>query len=255
MSLESPPPIYTLPLFPLHFVLFPQFPLQLQVFEDRYHAMISQCIEREQPFGVVLIAEGEETGSPAVPHNVGCVARILAVKKLDDGRMNLLAIGEKRFRLLEYSEAEPPYLVGRVETLADRNCTEAELEKPLRDLHRLFRKYLRLLAECSGTVLPKLALPDDPTTLGFCIAAITQIPAMEKQRLLAMTDPHVRLKSEKRLLRQQIKELEILKTSAEQTDPIEETDRIEEAGIRVTIAERLDTTREFWQTYLNNARN
>lgn len=211
--------------------------------------MISECIEREQPFGVVLIADGDEVGSPATPHDVGCVARIVAVNKLDDGRMNLLAIGESRFRLLEYSEAELPYLVGRVEALDDGDWSEGDHEKPLRDLHRLFKKYLRLLAECSGTALPELSLPEDPTALGFCIAAVTQMSTTEKQDLLEMTDPQVRLKSEKRLLRRQIKELETLKTSADASS----LDNQQEA--RIIFAERLDTTREFWQTYLQNGRN
>ena len=249
MSSDLSPSIYSLPLFPLHFVLFPQFPLQLHVFEDRYRGMISECIERNQPFGVVLIAEGQETGAPAVPHHVGCVARILAVKTLDDGRLNLLAVGEKRFKLLEYSEADLPYLVGRVEALDDGESSVADPEKALREVHRLFRKYLRLLAECSGMALPDLALPDEPTALGFCIAAVAQLPAMEKQRLLEMTDAQVRLKSEKRLLRRHIKELEALKNNPEEADSEEQTQ------LRVIYAERLDTTREFWRTYLMQARN
>jgi Lon protease-like protein len=249
MSNQSSRTIFSLPLFPLHFVLFPHYPLQLHIFEDRYRAMISECIERNAPFGVVLIAEGTETGDPPVPHDIGCVARILAVKKLEDGRMNLLAVGEKRFRLLEYSEADQPYLIGRVEALDDEDWTEAEPDKPLRDLHRLFKKYLRLLAHCSGMSLPDLELPDDPTALGFCIAAVTQLPAMEKQRLLAMTDPQVRLKSEKRLLRRQIKELETLKTTTDEEEPIEQS------GLKVIVAERLDSNREFWQKYIHDARN
>jgi Lon protease-like protein len=248
MSTE-PSSIHTLPLFPLHFVLFPQFPLQLNVFEERYRAMISECIDRNQPFGVVLIAQGQETGPAAVPHDVGCVARILAVKKLDDGRMNLLAVGERRFRLLEYSEAEQPYLVGRVEYLDDGEWSEEEPERPLREIHRLFRRYLRLLAACSGMELPKLELPDDPTALGFCIAAVTQIPAMEKQCLLAMTDPQVRLKSERRMLRKQIKELESMQASEDEAEPAEQS------GVRVIYAEPLDTARDFWQSYLHEARN
>jgi len=46
---SEPPSIYTLPLFPLHSVLFPQFLLQLHIFEERYKAMINQCIEQNQP--------------------------------------------------------------------------------------------------------------------------------------------------------------------------------------------------------------
>src|SRR5579871_1485068 len=119
MSPDESPSIYSLPLFPLHTVLFPQFTLQLHIFEARYKAMISSCIERNAPFGVVLIREGQETGPVAVPHDVGCMARILDFKQLEDGRLHLLAVGERRFRLLEYRETELAYLVGQVETLED----------------------------------------------------------------------------------------------------------------------------------------
>ena len=71
----------------------------------------------------------------------------------------------------------------------------------------------------------------------------------EKQGLLEMTDPHIRLKSEKRLLRRQIKEMEALKISANESSP----DAQEE--FRIIFAERLDTTRQFWRTYLQDGRN
>ena len=249
MLTEPSHSIYNLALFPLRLVLFPQFPLHLQVFEDRYIAMVSECIERNQPFGVVLIAHGEEVGTPAVPHDVGCVARILAVEKLDGGRMNLWAVGERRFRLLEYAEAELPYLVGRCETLDDLEWPAIDRGEPVRELHSLFARYLKLLAECSGVALPPLGLPDDPTALGFCIAAAAQLPLAEKQRLLAMTDARLRLKSEKRILQHQIKKLETLKSRSEDKESIDAD------TTRVIVAERLDTSREFWKGYIRDARN
>src|SRR5690242_7909056 len=111
MSTEMPPTTYNLPLFPLSFVLFPEFTVQLHVFEERYKAMITRCIEQNAPFGIVLIREGNEVGASAVPYDVGCTARILAVKHEEDGRMHLLAIGGERFRLLEAIETEQAYLV------------------------------------------------------------------------------------------------------------------------------------------------
>ena len=56
-----------LSLFPLNLVLFPGMPLPLHIFEERYKAMIGDCVEREQPFGIVLIKEGQEVGDPAEP--------------------------------------------------------------------------------------------------------------------------------------------------------------------------------------------
>ena len=49
-----------LPLFPLNLVLFPGMELPLHIFEERYKAMIGDCIQREALFGIVLIKEGPE---------------------------------------------------------------------------------------------------------------------------------------------------------------------------------------------------
>ena len=107
-------PMVELPLFPLNTVLFPTAPLTLHIFEERYKEMVSRCIAEDIPFGVVLIREGQEVGSPALPFEVGTTAQIVSVEKLLQGRMNLIAVGRERFRLLDTSHARP-YLVGRVE--------------------------------------------------------------------------------------------------------------------------------------------
>src|SRR4029450_7854046 len=103
-------------LFPLNTVLFPGMPLPLHVFEERYKLMVGRCLEEERPFGVVLIRTGQEGGGPAVPHRVGTTAEIATAKHLDDGRMNLLVVGQERVRIRELVRQEP-YLVGRGATV------------------------------------------------------------------------------------------------------------------------------------------
>ena len=49
-----------LPLFPLHAVLYPGLTLPLHIFEPRYRLMLKRCLERKEPFGVVLIQAGSE---------------------------------------------------------------------------------------------------------------------------------------------------------------------------------------------------
>ena len=56
------PPPDTLPLFPLKTVLFPGGVLPLRVFEPRYMDMVTRCMREHTPFGVCLIAAGEEVG-------------------------------------------------------------------------------------------------------------------------------------------------------------------------------------------------
>src|SRR5512147_2655499 len=94
------PSMYELPLFPLNTVLFPGMPISLHIFEPRYKLMIEQCIQIAQPFGVVLIREGVEAlGPSAEPHQIGCSAQITQVERLEDGRMNIVAVGVERFQI------------------------------------------------------------------------------------------------------------------------------------------------------------
>jgi Lon protease-like protein len=234
MSADPPLNIFTLPLFPLHCVLFPQFPLRLHIFEERYKVMINGCIERNEPFGVVLIREGQEVGAPATPYEIGCVARILAVKRLEDGRMHLLAAGESRFRLLDYVEADLPYLIGRAEAVAETAYLSGELAPLAQEAGEVFRRYLTLVAERANLALPEIELPADPTLLTFCIASVAQLPLEDKQRLLEMSDTRLRLQTEIALLREHSALLK-------QTEP-------------ATVAP-LQPDAEFWQYYRHNARN
>src|SRR3990172_3261195 len=110
------PAMERLPLFPLRTVLFPGMPLPLRIFEERYRLMIGRCLEQRAPFGVVLIRSGEEVGGPAEPYDVGTTARIVRVQRLEDGRMNLVALGERRFRIVHLDRSEP-HLSGDVDYL------------------------------------------------------------------------------------------------------------------------------------------
>src|SRR5579883_746066 len=181
----KPLPIYSLPLFPLHCVLFPQFPVQLQIFEPRYHAMIEECLRNNRSFGVVLIRAGEEAGRPATPHDVGCVARILDTRRMPDGRLHVIAAGERRFRLLDYAEADEPYLVGQVEAVEDEPIPSRSLPGRTRTAKDLFVRYITVLAEIvaerSHIELPDLALPEDPAELSFCIGAVAHMALPDKQ--------------------------------------------------------------------------
>src|SRR6188768_4210937 len=91
----------SVPLFPLQAVLFPGSVLPLRIFEARYMDMAKACIKSGDPFGVCLIREGAEDGAPAVPENVGCLARILDCDMEELGILKVRAEGLERFRLLD----------------------------------------------------------------------------------------------------------------------------------------------------------
>src|SRR5436305_13186982 len=100
------------PLFPLELVLLPEDVLPLHIFEDRYKLMIGSCLEEDSEFGIIWLADDGL-------RDVGCSARVAQVlDRMDDGRMNILARGERPFRLNRRIE-ELPYPAGDVEFLDD----------------------------------------------------------------------------------------------------------------------------------------
>ena len=89
------------PLFPLNAVLFPGGRLPLRIFEQRYMEMAKACLREGSAFGVCLIREGREVGAPALPAEVGTLARIGAWDMPQLGVLQVTARGEQRFRILE----------------------------------------------------------------------------------------------------------------------------------------------------------
>ena len=178
--------MYELPLFPLNTVLFPGMPLPLHIFEERYKAMIADCIRDGRPFGVVLIAEGAaEGGPPATPHAIGCTAEVVQVQPLEEGRMLIVTIGRERFRLVRLQRVEP-YLVGMVEPAPLLDEDEEKLAESAARLEPLVSDYLDRLARLGHMEgRPDTSL-DDPATLAYLGAALIQLPPEQKQALLAL---------------------------------------------------------------------
>jgi Lon protease-like protein len=204
-----------LPLFPLNVVLFPGMLLPLHIFEERYKLMMGTCMVSDQLFGVSLIREGQEVGAPAVPFELGTVARITRLQRLPDGRMNLLALGERRFRLLE--EPRPtPYLVAQVETIPPVSAALPD------DLARSAREELNQYFELMGRAEATLDEPGEfpAESLSYQVASVLKIDATARQELLEMNDPIARLQAGLKVLRQERAFLEMLSKSPGGEDTI-----------------------------------
>jgi len=101
-----------LPLFPLDVVLFPGVPLPLHIFEPRYKEMIAECLEQKRPFGIVRASQGGVA-------SLGCTAEIVSVeKRYDDGRLDILARGVRRFEVIEVNQ-ERSFLQAEISLVED----------------------------------------------------------------------------------------------------------------------------------------
>jgi Lon protease-like protein len=180
-------PMFELPLFPLSTVLFPGMPLQLHIFEERYKQMMQLCLDRGVPFGVALIRQGAEAFGPlAEPYPIGCIARIVQVESLSEGRMNILAVGQERFRTMVLDAKKAPYLTGIVQPFPLTGSNSESLIVAAGKLKPWVQRYLSVLVK-SGDVKVELdEIPDDPQTLSYLAAISLQVPNEEKQKFLSI---------------------------------------------------------------------
>jgi Lon protease-like protein len=176
--------MFEIPLFPLDIVLFPGMPLSLHIFEDRYKLLIGKCLQERQPFGVVLIKKGREALGPlAEPHLVGCTAYVSQVERVEQGRMNIGAIGRDRFRINSMDQSLP-YLLGQVERFPIGDVNRAEQKVAADRLRPWVIRYLAILPEVEDLTIEPRLLPVEPIHLAYLAATLLQVPLEQKQSLL-----------------------------------------------------------------------
>jgi ATP-dependent Lon protease len=187
-----------LPLFPLpEVVLFPQEVLPLHIFESRYRIMLKSVLETDSMFGV--IKWDQNTKSMA---NVGCCAQIIKHQTAEDGRSNIITLGQQRFQILEIVRSTP-YCSAMVTWINDENVDNFQKLDALKDsVTEALSDVVKLSSKLSNSKknLPE-KLPDNPMELSFWIGSHLGGPvAEEQQRLLEERNTYTRLKREFEML-------------------------------------------------------
>lgn len=182
-------------LFPLRTVLFPGGPLQLRIFETRYIDLVRHCLRENTCFGVCLIRDGNEAGQPAIPFQIGTLARIVDWEQRQDGLLGITAIGEQRFRLLDSDVAENRLLGGHIERLQDPESEPAPQQPPA--IHALLDRILQVSDLGYQHVEDRRG---EAHWLSCRLAEVLPLELGERQRLLELHDPMERLRSLKGLL-------------------------------------------------------
>jgi Lon protease-like protein len=189
-----------IPLFPLGVVLLPQMSLPLHIFEERYKAMINECLAQESRFGIVYY-NGKEI------LKAGCTAKILDVlKRYHDGRMDIVTEGKQRFFLNEIDES-------RIYLRAGVNYFDDTYEKRQGEDEAVIREALDLLKRLDrmfGTIRDYDALSHlDHKRLSFLIPGVDGFTPEERQQLLEMTSTRRRLLKCKNVLQKVIERTKI----------------------------------------------
>ncbi len=187
-----------LPLFPLpEVVLFPQEVLPLHIFESRYRIMLQTVLETDSMFGVIKWDSSTKNIA-----NVGCCAQIIKHQTSEDGRSNIITLGQQRFQVLEIIRSTPFYSA-MVSWISDDNVDNLQKLDSLKDsVKEALGDVINLTGKLTNTQknLPD-KLPNNPMELSFWIGAhLGGAVAEEQQRLLEERNTYTRLQREYQML-------------------------------------------------------
>ena len=187
-----------LPLFPLpDVVLFPQEVLPLHIFESRYRIMLRSVLETDSMFGIIKLDPNTKNMA-----NIGCCAQVIKHHTAEDGRSNIITLGQQRFQVLEIIRSTPFY-TAMVTWITDDNIDNLQKLDSLKDsVTEALSDVINLTGKLTNTKnkVPD-KLPNNPMELSFWIGAhLGGRVAEEQQRLLEEKNTYTRLQREYEML-------------------------------------------------------
>jgi ATP-dependent Lon protease len=187
-------PAGCIPILPLRdSVLFPATVLPLDVGRPRSVAAVQYAVKTQGPLGVLLQrdAEAGDPGKDAL-HEIGTIGHVLRYVVGQNGRNHLISRGEQRFRLIELVEGFP-FLVARVERIAEPTSAGSEIEGRMLKLRERAVEAIRLLPDTPEGLRDSIAGIPAGGTLADVLASFMDIKTSEKQQVLEAIDLVTRL--------------------------------------------------------------
>jgi uncharacterized protein len=134
-------------LFPLpNLVLYPHVMQPLHIFEERYREMLEDALADDRLIAMAMLEPGWEedydSRPPIAAH--ACLGKVVAQRKLNDGRYNLLLLGVGRVRIVRELKPLRSFRRAKVELVEDEYdfATEDDAERLQETLVNAFRKHL-----------------------------------------------------------------------------------------------------------------
>ncbi|QVL46376.1 MAG: LON peptidase substrate-binding domain-containing protein [Methylophilaceae bacterium] len=197
----------TLPIFPLNLVLFPGGLLPLHIFEQRYVDMVSACLRNNTDFGIVSAMHDDHTQWPFA--RIGTSVEISDIDVPSPGLFDIKCIGLKKFKLATVKQQADGLWVGEVEFFN----AEPTIKVP-KDLMSAQESFERLIESFKQQGLTEQDLPfvrpyqfNDCAWLANRWSELLSLPLIQKQRLLDLESPLIRLELINDILNQDIKKM------------------------------------------------
>ncbi|HXI87206.1 MAG TPA: endopeptidase La, partial [Parvularculaceae bacterium] len=135
---------------------------------------------------ILLVAQKDASDNDPSPegiYEIGVIASVLQLLKLPDGTVKVLVEGERRARVVRYTQTEGYFEAEAVEP--DELAAEPqEVEALTRSVISQFESYVKLNKRVPPEVIVSVNQIDDPAQLADTVASHLNIKIAEKQELL-----------------------------------------------------------------------
>ncbi len=202
----------TIPILPLrNTVLFPGVVIPITVGRDKSIQAVKAAYNKDKYIGVLAQKDGNvEDPTPADICQIGTVAKIMKMIKMQDGGTTIIIQGKKRFELLEMKE-EDPYFKAEVKVLVEDKVgpEDQNFQAHLSTIKDLATQIINLSPNFPSEAALILKNIESPLFLINFVSSNLNVELPEKQGLLA--EHNVTLRAEKliQFLQQELQFVEL----------------------------------------------
>ena len=184
---------YLKPLLPLRdIVIFPSMVVPLFVGREKSIKALQEVMKSDKSI-ILITQKNSEVDDPTDKdlYQYGCLSKVLQLLKLPDGTVKVLVEGEKRVKILNYTQ-KSDYMTCEVEIIQDKNVTK-DLEQLAYGLVKKFERLQVLNKKDFNETSNNLKNLKDPVQIANNISSNLNIQIFEKQELLEISDLKKRL--------------------------------------------------------------
>lgn len=188
---------YNLPLFPLNLVVCPDGALPLKIFEARYLDMVRDCLRNKSSFAIVtILPEGETDPDGNFPFaNIGTLVNIVDADVTAIGLIMIRCVGQHRVKVDSFTQQADGLVIGEVSDIP--NDVSIAVPEDLNPSIKVLKQLLKTLADqnLSPTNMP-IVEPyqfENAAWVSNRWVELLDLPLLQKQRLMQMESPILRL--------------------------------------------------------------
>ena len=188
---------YNLPLFPLNVVVCPKGIMNLRIFEPRYLDMTKTCLRENTSFGIVaVLPERKVDMTNHLPFaSVGTLVDILDADVSKEDLIMISCQGSNRIKVNGFTIQEDGLVIGEVLNI------DNDLQIPIPDdLKKVSENLKRLIESLPEQGISERDIPimkpyeyENATWVSNRWVELLDIPLIDKQRLMQIDSPIVRL--------------------------------------------------------------